>query len=154
MTKPIFTLLLIFNTLLFAEQELNSDEIIDLSSAFQIESNLSKIDEPIFNSYKDAVKIAKVENKKILLEIVADNCKFCEKMRIEVLSKESVKEAINKDFVFAQANADRETLPLALDEQMSPMFVFVSQDGNIMDMRLGYVEEKLFLELLKEQSKK
>ena len=94
MKKLILTLLFIFNSLLFAEQELKNDEILELTSAFQIESNLSRIDESNLssnyleysNSYKDAVKIAKDENKKILLEVIADNCKFCEEMKRRVLS--------------------------------------------------------------------
>ena len=163
MKKLILTLLFIFNSLLFAEQELNNDEIIALTSAFQIESNISVIDESDLttlsleysNSYKRAVEIAKEENKKILLEVFIDNCKFCKKMESTVLSKDIIEKAINKDFVFAQVNASRETLPLNISEQMSPMFVFISKDGkNIIDMRFGYIEESAFLKLLLEQSKK
>jgi thioredoxin-related protein len=170
MKKLILTLLFILNSLLFAEQELSNNEIIELTSAFQIESNISNIDDSnlsfgdfsfdkinknsLFNSYRSAVKIAKEENKKILLEVVADNCKFCEEMRTTVLSQDSVTKAIEKNFVFAQANADRESLPLGLDEQMSPMFVFISKDENIIDIRFGFIEESEFLKLLMEQSQK
>jgi len=162
MKKLILTLLLILNSLLFAEQELSSNEIIELTSAFQIDSNISNIDESdldmnknsIAHSYSTAVKMAKEKNKKILLEVVSNNCKFCREMENKVLSKKTVQEAIEKDFVFAQANADRESLPLNLDEQMSPMFVFISTDENIIDMRFGLIEEGDFLDLLVEQSKK
>jgi len=162
MKKLILTLLFIFNSLLFAEQELTNNDIIDLSSAFQIDSNLSIIDESNLvtsslkysHSYKKALELAKEKDKKILLEVVLNNCKFCKKMEEEVLSTEDVTEAIEKDFVFAQANADKESLPLGLDEQMSPMFVFISKDENIIDMRFGFIENSEFLDLLVEQSKK
>jgi thioredoxin-related protein len=162
MKKLILTLLFIFNSPLFAEQELSTNEIIELTSAFQIESNISNIEESnldieknsIAHTYSTAMKMAKEENKKILLEVVSNNCKFCKEMERKVLSKENVQKAIEKDFVFAQANADKESLPLELDEQMSPMFVFISTDENIIDMRFGLIEEGDFLNLLLEQSKK
>jgi len=106
----------------------------------------------IFLSYKEALAKAKEEDKIVLLEVVLDNCKFCEKMEKEVLSKENVQEAISKNFVFAQINADREPLPLNLSEQMSPMFVFISKIENVKDMRFGYINENDFLNLLVEKS--
>ena len=108
---------------------------------------------PDFISYAEAVVKAKEENKMILLEVVLDNCKFCEKMERLVLSKKNVQDAIAKHFVFSQINADREPLPLNLSEQMSPMFVFISKSENVKDMRFGYIEEDDFLKLVVEQSK-
>ncbi len=108
----------------------------------------------IFNSYSDAVKIAQDEHKIILLELVSTNCKFCKEMESEVLIQEEVQEAIQKDFVLAQVNVDQEELPLGLSRQMTPMFVFISENENVEDMRLGYIEEKDFLLLLATKSKK
>lgn len=109
---------------------------------------------PTFKSYAEAVIQAKEEDKMILLEVVLDNCKFCDKMDRLVLSKQNVQDSIAQHFVFAQLNADREPLPLNLSEQMSPMFVFISKDKNVQDMRFGYIEESDFLNLLVEQSTK
>ena len=110
---------------------------------------------PLFMSYDEAVFKAKKEGKMILLEVVLDNCKFCEKMERLVLSKQNVQDAIiAQNFVFSQINADREPLPLNLSEQMSPMFVFISKSENVKDMRFGYIEENNFLKLLVEQGQK
>jgi thioredoxin-related protein len=108
----------------------------------------------IFSSYDEAVAKAKEEDKMILLEVVLDNCKFCDKMDTLVLSKKSVQETISQNFILAQINADREPLPLGLSEQMSPMFVFISKNENVQDMRFGYINENDFLNLLVEQSNK
>jgi len=108
----------------------------------------------IFSSYAEAVVRAKQEDKMILLEVVLDNCKFCDKMEKLVLSKTSVQEAVAQNFILAQINADREPLPLNLSEQMSPMFVFISKNENVQDMRFGYINEQDFLNLLVEQSEK
>ena len=109
---------------------------------------------PTLGSYNKAVVQAKQEGKMILLEVVLDNCKFCDRMETLVLSKKSVQEAIAQHFIFVQINADREPLPLNLSEQMSPMFVFISKNENVQDMRFGYIEENDFLNLLVEESKK
>jgi thioredoxin-related protein len=109
---------------------------------------------PQFASYDEAVVQAKQEDKMILLEVVLDNCKFCDKMDKLVLSKQNVQDSVAQHFIFAQLNADREPLPLGLSEQMSPMFVFISKNENIKDIRFGYIEENDFLNLLVEQSEK
>ena len=108
----------------------------------------------IFSSYDEAVVKAKEEDKMILLEVVLDNCKFCDKMNRVVFSKKNVQEAVAQNFILAQINADKEPLPLGLSEQMSPMFVFISKSENIQDMRFGYINENDFLKLLVEQSNK
>ncbi|RUM67738.1 MAG: hypothetical protein DSZ07_08200 [Sulfurovum sp.] len=164
MKKLILPSLFLFSSLLLAEN--------NLSDEFQyqqiIENTLSTIDTnsfalplpdkeketSIFPSYNEALAKAKEEDKVVLLEVILDNCKFCEKMGKEVLSKENVQEAIAKKFVFAQINASREPLPLNLSEQMSPMFVFVSKSENVKDMRFGYINENDFLNLLVEESSK
>jgi len=171
MKKLILLLLFLFSSLLLAENDLSELEIAETipESEYQkiIENSLSSVDTnsfalpildkekdetPVYPSYSEALAKAKEEDKIVLLEVVLDNCKFCDKMGKEVLSKENVQEAISKKFVFAQINASREPLPLNLSEQMSPMFVFISKSENVKDMRFGYINENDFLNLLVEKS--
>ena len=183
MKKRLVLLFLLFTSLLLAQDDLSDLEIAETISESEyqkiIKNGLSDIDAeyftidkeapskgvdmnvsetqpttPTFKSYLEAVIQAKEENKMILLEVVLDNCKFCDKMDRLVLSKQNVQDSIAQHFIFAQLNADREPLPLNLSEQMSPMFVFISKDENVQDMRFGYIEESDFLNLLVEQSKK
>jgi len=107
-----------------------------------------------FLSFDEALEQAKREHKIVLLEVVTTNCQFCKKMEKEVLSKERVQEALAKEFVLAQVNADKQELPLGLSTQMTPMFVFISEKENVEDMRLGYIELENFLELLVEEYQK
>jgi thioredoxin-related protein len=157
MKKLIVMLFFLFNSLLFADWWFSEPEDVESISVSQ-EQKVVKVEDsnlsPKFHYYDEALKLSKEQNKKILLEVVVDNCKFCEEMDKNLLSKESIQEAIAKDFIFAQVNANREPLPLGLSEQMSPMFVFISKDENIIDMRFGYIEELEFLKLLVEQGEK
>jgi len=139
----------------FTVQEEGTSKIEEKVTPFEtVPIHVQENKTPTLSSYDKAVVQAKQEGKMILLEVVLDNCKFCNKMETLVLSKNSVQEAIAKNFIFVQMNADRELLPLNLSEQMSPMFVFISKTENVKDMRFGYIEENDFLNLLVEESKK
>jgi thioredoxin-related protein len=75
------------------------EPIVDSKVIENIEQNLSTEESinPIFTTFDKALKIAKEENKIVLLTVVANNCKFCKKMEDEVLSIDGVQEAIKKD---------------------------------------------------------
>ena len=119
-----------------------------------ISSAVTDSKDPIFTSFDNALKIAKEENKIILLELISTNCHFCDRMKKEVLSQNSVQEAIKKDFVLAKVNVDFEPIPLGIPQQMTPMFVFITEQEDIEDMRLGFIDESSFLDLLEMESKK
>lgn len=174
MNIPKQIILLLFTSLLLAQEALSQLEVLNpvpeaedleyISSTpnknpstppLLTENNLTlDTNDSIFNSFDNALKIAKEEDKIILLEVVATDCPFCDKMKNEVLSKESVQKAINKDFVLAKVNIDYDEMPLGLTEQMTPMFVFATADENVQDMRLGFIEEENFLKLLEEERTK
>jgi len=135
-----------------ADKESNQTE--NISSNNSLDNEVKKSENNIFNSFEDALKIAKEEDKIILLEMVSTNCPFCKDMEENVLSQENVQEAIKKDFVLAKINVDYDPIPLNLSQQMTPMFVFATADENVEDMRLGYIEEADFLKLLEEQKAK
>ncbi len=103
------------------------------------------------NSFEEAVKEAKESGKKILLEVVEDNCHYCEKMEKKTFSQTKVQDAIESDFVFSRINASTEKLPLGLTTQMTPMYVFIDNDENINDMTFGFMEADDFIELLKRE---
>jgi thioredoxin-related protein len=132
------------------------EPMVDSKVIENIEQNLSTEESinPIFTTFDKALKIAKEENKIVLLTVVANNCKFCKKMEDEVLSIDGVQEAIKKDFILALVNEDKEPLPLGLSPQMTPMFVFISKNESVEDMRFGYIKEKKFLELLATEKSK
>lgn len=119
--------------------------------ALEMEENSST--PSIFLNFDEALKIAKEDHKMVLLEVVSTNCKFCNQMREEVLAQEEVRKKIEENFVLAQVNMDQEPLPLGLSEQMTPMFVFISEDENVEDMRFGYMNEHDFIGLLEIESR-
>jgi thioredoxin-related protein len=144
-----YALLLALTSLLFSQaNELNQPQTVNFTPLSQENKEI------LFKPYNEALELAKKEGKIILLELVSTDCTFCDRMEKEVLSQPQVQEAIQKDFILAKINVDYEQIPLGLSEQMTPMFVFTTVDENVEDMRLGYIEENDFLNLLEEQSKK
>ena len=82
--KKLFILLFIFTSILYAEKL------------------------RVFSSYDKALKIAKKENKKLLMFIHSDYCPWCHKMKKETLKDEDTIAFINERFVFL--SVDREDL--------------------------------------------
>jgi thioredoxin-related protein len=127
--------------------------VIDEKYLFELASKEENRTSSSFLDYNEALKIAKESHKKILLEVISTNCKFCIKMGEEVLAQERVQNKIRENFVLAQVNMDQESLPLGLSEQMTPMFVFISENEDIEDMRFGYMDEHEFILLLELESR-
>jgi thioredoxin-related protein len=112
------------------------------------EENISttELEEKI--TYAQAFSQAKEEGKILVIFITATNCHYCKKMEEETLSKENVKEALAQNFVLFTINEDEEELPLGLQEGMTPNFVFVDNDENIMDMAPGVRSPSEFIDKL------
>jgi len=103
-----------------------------------------------FDPYLSALKEAKRTGKIIMLAIRAMDCPYCDKMEKETLSDGSVQSALETDFVTVHYNQDLEPLPLGIQEGMTPNFIFVDKDENIMNMYPGMRTPKEFKEALAE----
>jgi len=104
--------------------------------------------------YTKALEIAKKEDKIILLKLTREHCHFCKKMDREVFAESVVRDALNKNFKVVEIDIGKEgTLPLGLKKGMTPTFVFVNKEENIMAKIPGAWTKKDFLEILKEAVK-
>jgi len=100
-------------------------------------------------SFKEALKIAKAEDKIIVLYGHLPYCSYCIKMERRVMVEPKVKAMLDKHFVLVKLNVAMEKLPLGLKRLMTPSFYFIDSDGKtILDKVEGYGDAKEFLELL------
>ena len=99
-------------------------------------------------SYEEALKRAKEENKLLMFSIRSTDCKYCERMERETLSDGTVLNALSENFITLHYNQDEDELPLGLQSNMTPSFVFVNQNEDIVDISLGRRDISEFLELL------
>ena len=103
--------------------------------------------------YAKALKVAKRDDKIIMIKVSREHCYFCKKMEREVFSDEEVIKAINKEFTVVKIDIGKEELPLNLKKGMTPTFIFVTKEEKIMGKIPGAWTKKDFLEILKEAVK-
>ncbi|WP_331774705.1 thioredoxin fold domain-containing protein [Sulfurospirillum sp. 1612] len=96
---------------------------------------------------------AKRQNKILLVEAMSQTCHFCKRMEKDVFSKQRVKEAIKKDFIFEQVDIEHIKLPPLLlkhYQKITPSFFMISPDGKLLNAYPGAWKTNDFLEILKE----
>ncbi|HHD82034.1 MAG TPA: thioredoxin family protein [Campylobacterales bacterium] len=99
-------------------------------------------------TYEKAVALSKETNKMIMLKLTADNCKYCVKMDKEVLANDEVK-GLLENFITVTLNVDQEeALPLGLKRTITPTFVFVNKEEEIVSKLPGSWNQKDFVDLL------
>lgn len=132
-------------------QVLVKEEVAQSKEPKKVDDTQETVQETgIEDTYLEALKNAKEHRKVILLAIRATDCPYCDKMETETLSDESVKDALEADFVTVHYNQDLEPLPLGLQEGMTPNFIFVDTNENIIEMYPGMRTPKEFKEALAE----
>jgi len=130
-------------------------------------------------SFNDALKAAKKENKKVIVDIYTDWCGWCKKMDREAYSNAGIKKIINDNFIYVKLNAEGNGVnnyngksytdgELAEYFQVTgyPTTVFLDSKGNVIEFYYdnnrmnnlpGYFETKDFekvLEYIKDEKYK
>jgi len=143
-----------FKTMPSLKGKISTDEIEAVSSFFYDYNPDDYVEEKVAPiAYEKALKVAKDEDKIILIKLTREHCHFCKKMEREVFSNGEIIEAINKDFTVVKIDIGKEELPLNLKKGMTPTFIFVNKDEKIMGKIPGAWTQKDFVEILKEAVK-
>ena len=129
------------------------DYIIEYNQHFKPKSTIKIKKKQSKYSDTSILKNAKKNNKMIIIEASSKHCRYCKKMKKEVLSRDDVKKAISDDYIFYEAMVDDQSLPLNLDKKfpkVTPTFFFLTQDGKIKHVYPGSWKTQDFLKFLKE----
>ncbi|CAA6806298.1 MAG: Unknown protein [uncultured Sulfurovum sp.] len=95
-----------------------------------------------------AFKKAKIENKIIMVMATSDDCRWCEKMKKNTLSKAHViKKLKNYILVMADKETKEETNQLPPFQHV-PMIFFMTHEKETLDTLRGYFSPEDFLEYL------
>ncbi len=129
------------------EIEAVSDFLYDYNPSDFVEKKLELV------AYEKALKTAKKEHKIIIIKLTREHCHFCKKMDREVFSDKDIVESLNKNFIVVEVDIGKETPPLGLKIGMTPTFIFISEDEDIMAKIPGSWTKQDFLEILKEAVK-
>jgi thioredoxin-related protein len=98
------------------------------------------------NAFEKALKSAKEQDKKIIVDVYTDWCGWCKKMDREAYSNSDIKEIIEDNFIFVKLNAEGSDVikykgkqytcsELSAYFQVSgyPTTIFLTSDGNIIE---------------------
>ncbi len=92
-----------------------------------------------------AQKLAKKENKIIMVYVEAKHCPWCEKMKATTLSDKDVVRNLNRDYISLKVDADSpKTQKLFGNVAITPTTMFFSPNGDALEMLEGYQELEFF----------
>lgn len=102
------------------------------------------------SDYDAALKEAKKEKKDIYLFLGSEYCKYCEKFKDEVLSKDEVIKRLKKSFVLLYLSRDIDDIPAGLETKPVPRHYFLDEKGKVIYTTIGGRSVEGFYELLDE----
>ena len=114
-----------------------------------------------WNSFDAGLELAKINHKKILVDVYTDWCGWCKRMDEEVYSDPRVKEYLEKNFVLIKMNAEAKgtihykgkiysppQLASAFGVTGYPATLFLKDDSDAITLLPGYMEAPMFLHVL------
>lgn len=102
------------------------------------------------SDYEAALKEAKKEKKDIYLFLGSEYCKYCDKFKEEVLSKDEVIKRLKKNFVLLYLSRDIDDIPEGLETKPVPRHYFLDAKGKVIYTTIGGRSVEGFYELLDE----
>lgn len=98
------------------------------------------------STFEEALKTAKEQDKKIIVDVYTDWCGWCKKMDRDAYSNSEIKEIIEDNFIFVKLNAESNDIihykgnqytcsELSAYFQASgyPTTIFLTSDGNVIE---------------------
>lgn len=95
-------------------------------------------------NYEKALKIAKVENKRIYMLIVSDNCRWCKKFENTTLKDKELLNRLNKKYVLLHLSRDKDYIPKKFKTTPVPRHYFLSSTGKVIFPVVGYRDVETF----------
>jgi thioredoxin-related protein len=105
------------------------------------------------SNFNDALKTAKEENKRVIVDVYTNWCGWCKKMDADAYGNKKIKNLIKKNFVFVKLNAESENklkyngkeyseADLAYQFQVTgyPTTVFLEPDGKVIEYKYDNVK--------------
>jgi len=97
-------------------------------------------------NFEEALRTAKVENKKVIVDVYTDWCGWCKKMDRDAYSDPGIKQLINDNFVFVKLDAESDVklnyngksyrsseIAAMFDVSGYPTTVFLEPDGKVIN---------------------
>jgi len=99
--------------------------------------------------YATAIKQAKKENKRVMLLITSETCRWCRKLESTTLEDKVVVDRLKKDYISVEVTRDIDKYPERFKAKVVPITYFLASDEEII-MRgvMGYWSSEDYLSIM------
>ena len=98
----------------------------------------------IQTNYEQALKIAKIQKKRIYMLIVSDNCRWCKKFENTTLKDEELLNRLDTKYVLLHLSRDKDNIPSKFKTTPVPRHYFLSSTGEEIFPVVGYRDVETF----------
>lgn len=103
---------------------------------------------------KRAAEAAAKSNKKVMILMSSEHCRYCEQMHREVFDNDAIAGYINQNFIALELDINNDTYPEALDVRGVPATFFFSSDLKTRyEKLLGPRHPMMFMQILQSVEK-
>lgn len=145
----------IFTLILAAALFLMSGDVASAQSAENTETETFPV------TLEEALERAAGEGKKILIDVYAEWCPYCQRMHSNVYTSDEVITAISDHFIWVKINVEsaekvsyfetemsESQFASALENKSVPTTYFLNSEGAVIGSQPGFIESDLFAKLL------
>ena len=113
-------------------------------------------------SLEEALNEAAESGKKILIDVYAEWCPYCQRMHRDVYTSDEVLSAISDYFIWVKINVESPSVvsyfgtemtesqfASALENESVPTTYFLNSEGAVIGSQPGFIESEIFASLLK-----
>lgn len=90
-----------------------------------------------YQSFSEAMKMAKKDKKIVLIKARSTVCKYCDQLERIFVENSKVKRVLNRYFELVVINIDEEVLPMGLTARSTPTLIFIRPDNQKVLMQLA-----------------
>ena len=107
-----------------------------------------------WRSFGEGLALANAEGKKVFIHFRADWCRYCHQMDRETFRNPSVVAYLNENFIAVKVDTDKEqNVADMFGVRTLPDNWFVSEKGERLGYRQGYIPPATFIKILKSVKK-
>jgi len=92
----------------------------------------------IHHDYNTTLEVAKKENKPIFILFGKEKCKWCEKLKSEILTIEAIEETLKKEYIVLLLDKDNDTYPEKYKIKAVPTVFLMSDTEELYTEIVGY----------------
>jgi len=140
-----------FKTMPSLKGQISEDELEAVGEyLYDFDKTIEKEINETYEGFDSTLQTAQKEHKIIMIEAMSAECHYCRKMETKVLVDEEIQSILEKDFLTLKIDITKRKLPLGLNAELTPTFIFIDANAKIIMQIPGAWDKKNFLEILQE----